>query len=233
MINTVIRTAELSPRWGKSLCLLLILTYCGCGGGGGGGGDGRTRETAVRLIHGSLDGTPLTLKIAGVPVLSAGFLQTSQFVPVAPGPQSLVIEQANIDGAVVRTIPLTLEKETEYTLFVSGESRNSAENVQVLIEPVEQPERGEGRLRFLNSVIGVDSLTLQAPGFSSGAVGQGQGSGFITTTSGLRQFDVVDRSGRVLGSIQFELADRGEATVLAAGSRELGVFFTQHYDDLD
>ncbi|HQH28953.1 MAG TPA: hypothetical protein PLP17_16290, partial [Oligoflexia bacterium] len=46
------------------LCLVAAAAFAGAcsgGGGGGGGGAGRTRETALRIVHGSIDAAPVTV----------------------------------------------------------------------------------------------------------------------------------------------------------------------------
>lgn len=219
------------------LCLALVVTLafsaCGGGGGGGDGGGGRTTKTALRLIHASIDGSPLEVKLGDVVVQKARFAEVTAYAAVEQGPSLVEVGRVNSTGVLLGRIPLTLEKETEYTLFVVGAARDSQETVVVLEEPVARPERGFARVQLLNGLIGATSLRGEIGGVSLGPVLLGASSGFVDVASGAENLIVRGASSQELLQVALLLEDRAEATVLVTGSQELGIRISRIYPDLD
>lgn len=230
---------KLLPVWNdmriSSAVLTCIVALSGCGGGGGdgGGGAGRTTETAVRMIHASIDGAPLTASIPGLVLQKARFAELTSYVPLQPGGVNITVERVNSPGVTVGNISAVLAEDTEYTLFVHGSAQAGTIEALLLTEPVERPEEGTARVQLLNGYIGSSGMELRGTGFGTPRAAEGASSGFITVPSGVQQISVVDERGRTIQSAAITLEDRGEATVVISGSRDLGISFLRTYVDLD
>lgn len=214
--------------------LLVFFSSCSGGGGGDGGGGGRTRDTAVRIVHGAIEAVPVSV-LGGVDQLiqTARYAEATTYAPVNDGPITLSVERLNSPGVVLRNIQATLEKKTEYTLFVFGSAEGSNLNISLLTDNTERPEPGMAHLAVLNGYQGPGSIFAQSSDVVLGEVGFGSTSGFQLVASGPQTILVRDASGNALSSITTTIADRGELTLLVTGSSELGVLFTTLYNDLD
>ncbi len=218
------------------LCLVAAAAFAGaCSGGGGGvgGGAGRTRETALRIVHGSIDAAPVTVRIGDVFLQKAAYAEVTSYVPVVPGPAVVTVERANAPGDIVAQLNIDFRPETEYSLFVVGETRHNDFGVTVIEEPVVRPASGIARLQLLNALPDSAAVKLQGTGFTVGPTGFSASSGFVEVPGGVQPVTVAYDNGRVIGQIELQLEDRGEATVVVSGSGDLRLNFTRVYYDLD
>lgn len=209
----------------------LILFVLGCGGGGGGGGGGRTTDTALRVVHASLDRPPVVAKAGEAVLPPAAFGEVTSYTEVNPGPATVIAERANVPAPVAQ-LPADFAANTEYTLFLYGQLQTGSANAKILEEPVAQPGPGKVRVQLLNALEGSSSLVLNGAGFSSNAAGFGSSSGFSESAPGPQTLTITN--GRTtIAQVAVDIPDQGEATVLIAGSNDLGVKFTRVYSDLD
>ncbi len=217
-----------------SLFFMFSLNACSGGGGGDDGGDGRTRKTALRIIHGSIDGTPVIARIGDIFLQKSRFAQLQDYVRVEDEePATVTIERANAPGVILRSLPVPFESETEYTVFVSGEARDDEGRAVLITEPVEQADEGFARIQFLNGLSQAGSLSLRGVDFTTALAREGQSSGYVETVSGPQDLSVVDDEGRVIEELSLVLADRGDVTVLITGSTELNYQIVRVFEDLD
>ena len=216
-----------------SFALLICSGGLACGGGGGGGDDRRTRDTAVRIIHGSLDGAPVSLRLSEDVLLKTRFAESSGYTRVNSGSVVFNVERANSPGVGVDTVSAELEDETEYTLFINGQAVTGAINARLIVEPVEEPEEGTARVQFLHGLEVGGLLTFEGAEFTTDPVALGRSSGFVTTTSGPQTFRVKFRDGSTIGRIDLDIEERSEVTVLVAGNLELDFVSLQSFVDFD
>lgn len=221
-----------------TVVVLLMSLFSACGGGGGGsgsGGQGRTHGTGIRVVNASIDTPPLSLYAGSdVTVLqTARFAGTTNYVSLAKGPVELRLARANSDDTIAGSIPATLEKNTEYTVFVFGSSRNRSLQLSLLTDIVVQPPVGRAFLSALNAYDGESQVEIAVDNTLFATVSYGQSSGFQDIASGPHQFVVRDSRGNTISSITYVISDRSDVTLLIAGSRSLGVSFLPLYTDLD
>jgi hypothetical protein len=209
-------------------------SFIACGGGGGGGGaEGATRETAVRIVHASIDQTPVTLRIAGQAVQTASYTQATTYVQVEEGAVTFVLERANEPAIVNYSVDATLADDTEYTLFITGRVLAGSDSAVLLTDVVGTPAEGFTNIRILNAYDGGGNLRATVAGETLSGIAPGTGSSFVAVPSGLQTFVVSDQNDNVIANISTTLTSRGEATLLVAGARSLGTVFTRIYNDLD
>lgn len=215
-----------------TVVLLSLLAACS-GGGGGSGGSGRTTGTGIRLIHGAIDGSPLAVKIDDEIVQQAAFAEVTGYVEVPKGAHMVVAERANLPNGSAAEFASEFAEKTEYTFFVYGEVGRSGFTFNLMADPVSRPERGMARVQLLNAVAGSSGVYLDVDGQSYGPVALGWTSGFVDTTSGAKTFVIKSARGTRIADFAWDLADRGELTLLLTGSESLGLRFVRAYPDLD
>ncbi len=216
------------------LCFILLLSSCG--GGGGGGDSRRTRDTAIRIIHGSLDGAPVEITFDAEDeeaVRKAAFGEGSSFRRVEAGPIALNVERANSQGVGLGIVSAELENETEYTIFINGEARTGSIRATLLPEAVLQPEVGMARVQLLHGVENLGRLRLRVGGELSTAISRGAASSFMDIVSGPQSFEVLNADGGVVARLSLEVEDQSEITILAAGDSSLGFVIAKSFVDFD
>ena len=216
-----------SGRIFAMVCLLLPVLAAGCGGGGGGGGS--SSSTALRIIHGSVDGSPVSASIGETLVQKAHYGEETNYVGVTPGDTLITLERQNAPGQVVATFAQLLQTATHYTILVYGEARHGTLRTTLLEEPVLKPAAGSSRLQLINALSGKPAATLRGDSYNIGPVALGTSSGFIDIPSGVQTVTVGTQDGRVVGRVDIEAPDRGDVTVVASGSADLNVSFVKIY----
>ena len=214
------------------VCLVSTVS-CAGGGGGDGGGGGRTKETALRLLHGSVIGVPVDVLIGGLLIQSARFGDVTSYVPVEKGQTVISVERANNPGTVEAALTNTFEKDTEYSLLLYATSSSGETRAVIFPEPIERPEKGFARVQVVNALEGSPSVALAVAGVSTVATPLATASGFVIVPAGLQQIVVRDANGNTLANQPITLVDRGESTILVTGSKSLGFVTTRQFDDLD
>jgi len=229
----------------KFLFLLIsLLSLCSCSGGGGGGGDseessedssnGRTTLPGLRIIHGSIDGSPLTAKISGLGVQTARYVEPRFFSRIEEGQDvNIVIDRARSIGVGLTNFVTDIENGNEYTVFVFGSVSDDTATARLLVEPVIQPDDGFARIRILNALEGSGGVVLETLGLVQEAESIGEATEFSEIPSGPRTLFVRTDTGSPLGSLEIEVENRSEISVLVTGSLELGVVYVKAYTDFD
>jgi len=214
--------------------LFLVLPLISCSGGGGGGQEGATRDTAVRIIHGSLDATPVSVIIDEEIVQTSRFSQSTSYVTVERGEQkSIIVERATQPGNRVAVFRATLDEESEYTIFLSGGVTDDTFSISLLTDIVDEPEEGRAFVQVLHSFIGSPSIQVLAGDVDLGLIRLGATTGFFDIPSGLTTFSLETVDGSTIAAPTFEVPDKGELTILLSGSKDLGAIFTPLFLDLD
>ena len=218
----------------------LVLFFCSlivaCGGGGGGGG-GRTRETAIRILHGAVESPPLAVRgtskegIADI-LQTAKFAEQTAYIPLKEGPQDVRVEQANAPEIVARTFSQVFNKETEYSIFAYP-GADGATQVKLIEEPVAQPAKGNARLRILNAAKGQSSITVNSSGISLQAVPFGGVSDFVEIPIGPRRLQFRGDGSISIGYKDINPSEQAEIYLVVSGTDEFSTFFITEYDDLD
>lgn len=210
--------------------LFFGLSLTSCSGGGGGGKDGATTSTALRIMHGALDEAPVSISINGQVIQTARFAEATAYVPVDPGPVVILVHRANSAVEVLTQIPTTLEKDTEYSVLLTGQVQRGTFRIQLLTDAVAEPQSGKGTIHFVNAY--PSTLALVADSETVGPVPFAGSSAFVETTSGMRHCRIMNGSTTV-SAFDLNLDDQTEATVFATGSNDPQVFFNTIFRDID
>lgn len=222
--------------------ILSIVALSACGGGssssgGGGSSSGgslsRGGRTAVRIIHASVDTEPLELRIGERTYGRARFMEEIFFNPTPDGAINLQLERANSPGAVVASRAATLQRNTEYSLLVTGRTEAGTLETTLLEEAPVSPAPGTGRVQFIHALSGSSPLTLEGVGINLGPVAFRSSSGFIDLPAGNYSANVDRSGGSAIGRADFALASGDEVTVVIGGDHSQGIRFVKIYRDLD
>lgn len=208
---------------------VLLSGVSACGGSGGGGDDGRTTDTALRIIHGSIDATPIRASVEDIVLSDVRYASASEYVRVPEGPHALKVERS--DGSEVSTLNVELEARTEYTLFVHGTIGDQDFRLRLISEPIGRPDEGKCFVQILNSYSG--AISVAAGDIVLTPVRFGSSSGFIEFPAGPTSFQIRDDENASLGGLSLELPDRGEVTLHITGKKRLGVSFLRSHVDFD
>ena len=221
----------------------VILCSCGlfaCSGGGGGGSDDgsslrRNDDTAIRIIHAALDGTPVRVLIGEELVQGSRYAEEKFYSRIDSGSQLLTIQRENT-GQTVTELSASLEDDIEYSLLLYGNASTGTFQTRIVEDIVERPESGRALLRLINALEERNNLQLSViedPSATISDVDFGESSSFIETASGPLTLLVTTNSGAELARIIAEIPDRSDATLVIMGRSDLGVIFTRLYLDLD
>lgn len=217
-------------RW---IAFVVIGAVMGCSGGGGGGGggssQGRTTRTGIRIVHGSLDSVPLTVRTGVENLQTARYAEPTSYAAQSDGAIILSWFAANSEE-LVGQLATTLKENTEYTLFVYGEVRKSNVTYTLLEDQIVRSETGSAAFQLLNSFRG--GVSVNIAGAEVAKANFGESSGFKTIASGPAVISVL-RNGSTIAQVTTDVPDRGEITLLVSGDIELGALNTTIYTDLD
>ncbi len=214
------------------------------GGGGGGGGSGssteRTRETAVRVMHASIDAAPVSLQVNAVFHQEAKYGIDQPYVPLTEGVAAIVgVKPATAELMFRRSD--TIAKDTESTLLVYGSAGLDTLETELITDTVERPEKGQANVRFYHALTGRQRLSLHCSGTDSAGTAAditltakyGDASSYGSLPSGTISCRASNSDGSTVATQEFVVADRGELGVLLTGSSELGFVVLRGYTDLD
>lgn len=227
--------------YAKFISILLCLSLVSCSGGGGGGESGtsadkglgrRTSGTGLRVIHGSLDTPPVVVQAAGKEIQSVRFGEVVGFSKLPTGPVELVVVTQNAPDRIIKTVPVTAERDTEYTLVLSGSSESNSLAVTVLPQAVEKLPIGNGKVVGINTALHSSAKFVVGDKdlgeISTGGIGQYQQLG-----SGAQSYRITDKNGSTLGGGTLDVPDTGEVALVLSGDSSLGYVVTAIYPDLD
>lgn len=223
-----------------------ILSSCGGGGGGGGGGSSdsdssdalggnlkRTTKTALRIVHGAIDTTPVVVSIGDKTIQSARYEQSKLYQGVSAGDALVLVSRQNDPAHLFTQLAASFAKDTEYTVFVVSKSSGTGLDIKLITDVVSRPESGRGLLRIMNAYQESSSVQVSTAAATVPAVTFGNVSDFIDVASGPITVNFSASSGGGINGGVFDVPDRGELTLLVTGSKRLGVSFVQQYRDLD
>lgn len=230
------------PLFRLFVLILSVVVLGACGGGssstGGGGGSGggslsRGGRTAVRIIHASVDTEPLELRIGDRYYGRARFMEEIFFNPTPDGVINLQLERANSPGVLVTSRAATLQRNTEYSLLVTGRTETGTLETTLLEETPVAPAPGTGRVQFVHALSGSSPLKLEGAGINLGPVAFKSSSGFIDLPAGSYSANIDRSGGSAIGRADFALASGDEVTVVIGGDNSQGIRFVKIYRDLD
>lgn len=209
------------------LLLGSVLVAFSCSGGGGGGEDsaGRTRETAIRMMHGIFDETPVDLVVDGVTLQRVSFMQPMDYIQIEQGAR--IIQAVSGRGEILGTISGNLEDDTEYTLLLSGQIEDGSERLTLITDTVQRPEEGLSNFRLYSAF---DSARISVGGVSLSS-NEGTASRNIEGTSEVTQYSLIVNG---LASVKpIVVPDRGDVSFFVAGSNQFGFSESVLFQDLD
>jgi hypothetical protein len=227
----------------KAFLLAFLVQSCSGGGGGDGGGGsgdddsklGRTSSTGVRVLHASLDETPVQVLIDGAPFQSARYAQVKNYLKTSGGAHPILIHRTNAPAEVISSFSTTFKEDSEYSLLIYG--LDERQQVAMLEEPIMRPETGRADLAIVNALSGdSDSLLVScsdgAVTVATGPAEFGQASQRVSISNLVQQCSVRE-GNRVVSIVSFTPPDRGEATVVVSGDEDDGIVTVRVYQDLD
>jgi hypothetical protein len=231
---------------------LLGLNNLGCSGGGGGsegGGDSgvkssesgnstagaltRGTDSAIRILHGEIDETPVSLFIGDQLIQTARYAEQTFYQRVALGSQLLRVERANLPGEIVKQIPEQVEKNQEMSLLLYGKTSTGEPQIVLFRDNSERPEQGKVFIRFVNALSNNFKAKIAVDGFSSETLLPSEQSTTITTASGTKEINFYSGSSQLLVTESIAIPDQGEATVVLSGDPTIGMYTIRTYLDLD
>ena len=224
MSNRVFKPNYLSIFW-----TLSVLGIFACGGGGSGGGNS---GTALRVLHGSIDTPPVIVSIDQSEFQIVDYNSQTDYRGVSAGTHTISLAYKNEPDRIVSQFSTTFAEDTEYSLFLTGQARNGGMQPSIFEEVPFQPESGFARAQIYNSFDSSSGLSLDFAGSSSESVGTGQKSDFFDIPVGSGRL-LVRSGGSVVKSIDYDVPDQGEVTVMVSGSNDLGIVFAQVFSDSD
>ena len=175
-------------RYMVSIVLLGVLASCGGGGGGGGGGSGSNAKSGVRLIHASLDVSPLTLKSAQDAEFDSGiskFAQNAFYKKLGEGSDVLTLVRAYApDAGSLGSLSLETDGTKKQTVLFYG-NLGSLGLRSTLIED-DLPEFAEDKavIRVVHALGGALSLKAEIQGAGSATASYGGASEYLEAVAG-------------------------------------------------
>ena len=219
------------------LFILLLIVSSACNGGGGGGEEEsmtvpRSRQTGMRIVHGSIDETPVDLYVDGKSIQRARFAEPKFYVEVDSGLRQIEVLRANT-SLVIKSFLVNLEDETEYSIFLYGGVLNRRQAIEVVTDRTVSSEEGFAGLRIYNALEGLLQVTADARGMDPMTIEFGSVSSFVELPSVVSEITFLRNTGELMRVVSIDFLEKGETSILLAGSESLGVSFTTFYPDLD
>ena len=215
------------------LAIFIVLLISSCGGGGGSSGGSSSRETAVRVIHASVDSSPVSVRVGTTFIREASFLQVTEYVPVPFGPTTFTVERAKMPDIKIGDVTANLIEDTEYTLLVYGQAKESSVKLALIPDVISESVEGRSKIKLINAIDGQASLIMHGTDFSSSEVSFGSSGDYYDTVSGIQNLRVANKQGDTFASLSTDVINRGDVTLVAAGNRSIGVMLLRSYADLD
>lgn len=199
----------------------------GCGGGGGGGGSQDSAPRGIRILHGSIDATPLDIYSTSVPgavVQRGGFAAVQKYAELREGPQTITVTRAKNPSAAVRSFNVEVGSRQRYSLVLFGDSREFGLSTRLLDDTLPE-DRGSGALlRVVDAMTGAAEITVSAGEFSAprgsnvtAKVPYGGASPYLEVPAGtLRITTQRSADSKVVSAITADLLP-GEAYTLLVG----------------
>lgn len=141
----------------RSLIVIIVaLSVTGCGGGGGGGGgsaEGVGASTGARVLHASIDLSPIDIFTnPDEPAATARFGMPSPYVGLSSGPQGVLLKKAkSID--VITNLSLNVEKGLRQSILVYGDYRVPALQIAVLQDIAPELDDTSSSIRVVNGLL--------------------------------------------------------------------------------
>jgi len=141
----------------KSL-FLILLVLAGCGGGGS-GGEGGTVSTGVRMLHASIEASPVTLSSS----VSEEYYATGRFSLAAPyinlptGEQVLSIRSAKSEGSDLFLLELNLERNKRHSALLFGSLENGLQ-ANLFEDYSDRVNENEIAIRVVHGIAGASQI---------------------------------------------------------------------------
>ncbi len=165
-----------------------LLVACGGGGGGGGGGAGSNAKSGVRLIHASLDVSPVTLKSAADTEFDSGtsrFAQPAYYRKLAEGADVLSVVRAyapTLDA--LGSVTLTGDGQKKETVLFYGDLVALGLRTAVIEDQIPDFSKERAVIRVLHALGGALSIKAEIQGAGSLTASYGDGSEYIEASAG-------------------------------------------------
>jgi len=138
------------------LFIIVIALTFGCGGGGGGGGGsaaGVGASTGARVLHASIDLSPIDIFTnPDEPAATARFGMPSPYVGLSSGPQGVLLKKAN-SSDVITNLSLNVEKGLRQSILVYGDYRVPALQIAVLQDIAPELDDTLSSIRVVNGLL--------------------------------------------------------------------------------
>ena len=171
---------------------MLLFLAPGCGGGGGGEGgavgssgavqssDGGGEGIALRVLHGSIDAPPLIVNLDGSEFERVSYNLETGYRGVSAGGHQLSVFIDSETPQLLTEVAATFQEGKEYTLLLSGRTRNGQLSARVFEETPVKPAEGSASAQIFNAFESSGAVSLEFGGASSEGVSPGGKSDLFT-----------------------------------------------------
>jgi len=134
-----------------------LFLLAGCGGGGS-GGDGSV-STGVRMLHASIEASPVELSSTASEnqSLLSRFTSNTAYMNLPEGEQQLSIHRARFSDSALFVLPLNLEKNKRHSVLLFGDLDNGL-RVSLFDDYAERLGENEIALRLVHGLTGASQI---------------------------------------------------------------------------
>lgn len=166
----------------------LVSTLIACSGGGGSGGDSSDNgrpETGIRVIHASIDSTPLELTASSGQTLSAKFGESSGYTSLPSEPITLNLGVANLSQEVIFSDFVTFEGGSVHSLLVYGSNSSTGLQQNYLDDALPEITADQAVVRVVHGAVGASAIAASVGGsLISDEIAFGSASRYVAVTPG-------------------------------------------------
>lgn len=208
--------------------ILNLAALASCGGGGGGGGGGGSAATGVRVLHASIDASPVNIVVndgttSNVVVERGKFGFATNYGALGNGPQTLAMTRTLTPSVVVGQSSVTVNSGERRSFLIYGDNQTFGLRTNIFLDNPGAFSEGSGKVRVINGVTGAAGLTVGLDSSSLGSVSFGDALDYTSVSAGAHRFVLRRASdGASVGSAGVTIESGRAYTILAAG--EIGYF---------
>lgn len=234
MTLATIKIALTKNRLQALVLLVALFLSASCSSGGGGDSDSSaTRDTAIRVLHGAVDATPISLRHGPTVAQTAYFSIVSPYHKLLEGQNTVVLEKANVSEGAVTDLSQIYKPKTEYTALVYGSAKDDTLKVNLIEDSIQEPASGNARVRLYNALDGNNSVSVTVDKTKVGPAKIGGASEYIEVPFGTYPAVVYGDGNTRLYGFNLTLNEKEEVSLLVTGALDLDLVIVTPYTDRD